>query len=118
MTIKTEKKYNAAILWYNMGVELEDAGKFEDAIISYDKALELDPNDTDTWCSKGNALASLQRFRLAIKSYDQAIKIDPGNNAALNNKSYALHKIGDTLYKEGKKKEAELYFKKARNILR
>ena len=117
MTTTKEKKHNTSILWYGLGVELEESGKFEEAIESYDKAIELDPNDTDTWCSRGNALASLQLFQEAIKSYNRAIEIDPGNQWALNNKAHTLYQIGNALRQKGETKEANLYFQKARNIL-
>jgi tetratricopeptide (TPR) repeat protein len=36
---------NSANTWYNRGLDLEKIGKYEEAIQSYDKALELDPNN-------------------------------------------------------------------------
>lgn len=116
MTITKEKKYNASILWYNLGVELEESGRFEDAIASYDKAIELDPRDANTWCSRGNALASLNQFHAAIKSYNEAMRIEPGNSIALNNKANTLCKIGQALAKQGKTKESKLYFQQSRKL--
>lgn len=118
MTITKEKKYNTSILWYSLGVELEESGKFEEAIESYDKAIELDPNDTDTWCSRGNALASLEQFYAAIKSYDIAIKLNRQNSSARQGKAYSWHRIGEISSQEGKVQEAALCFRKSRNSLK
>ena len=35
------------------GVALENLGKYDEAIIMYDHALKLNPNDAGTYCNKG-----------------------------------------------------------------
>ena len=50
-------------------------GKFQDAIEYYDKALKINPKDSDSLISKGYALSDLKNYDEAIKYYDKALKI-------------------------------------------
>jgi tetratricopeptide (TPR) repeat protein len=45
----------------------------EDAIASFDKALELKPDLHEAWNNRGNALNDLGRWEEAIASYDKAL---------------------------------------------
>ena len=38
-------KKKDAVAWNNKGLALADLGRYEEAIICYDKALEIDPED-------------------------------------------------------------------------
>ncbi|MDR0895328.1 MAG: tetratricopeptide repeat protein [Prevotellaceae bacterium] len=80
MEIKTAK---TAKEWIEEGDKLYDVQKYEEGIICYDKALELDPQNDLTWNSKGNALRSLGRYEDAITCYDKAIELNPKNDALL-----------------------------------
>ncbi len=41
---------------YNKGIALYKLGKYQEAITSYDKAIEIDPNYAKAWHNKGLAL--------------------------------------------------------------
>ncbi|BDA65900.1 hypothetical protein CAL7716_000660 [Calothrix sp. PCC 7716] len=49
---------------------LGQLGRFEEAIASYDKAVEIKPDFYEAWNNRGNALRNLERFEEAIISYD------------------------------------------------
>ena len=83
--------------WYEIGNENAKNGNNEDALIAYDKALELDPNHVRTWNNKGIILARLKRFEDAIECYDKAIEIDPEYANAWYNKANALRNFGQYL---------------------
>jgi hypothetical protein len=51
-----------SIVWYNKGVALAGEKKHEEAIQAFDKALELDLSDFDTWRAKVDALQALGRY--------------------------------------------------------
>ena len=51
--------------------------KFNEAMKSYDKAIEINSRDSDAWYNKGITLAKLGKFDEAIKAYDKATEINP-----------------------------------------
>ena len=75
------------------GKRLYDAGKHEEAVASFDKAIEIKPEFVDVWNSKGDALLSLKKYEEAIASYDKAIEIDTKNALAWRKKAFALRKL-------------------------
>lgn len=83
--------------WYSTGNERAKDGDNEDALIAYDKALELDPNHVSAWNNKGIVLYRLKRFEEAIVCYDKAIEIDPKYANAWYNKANAMRNFGQSL---------------------
>lgn len=83
--------------WYSAGNERAKDGDNEDALIAYDKALELDPNHVSAWNNKGIVLSRLKRFEEAIDCYDRAIEIDPKYANAWYNKANAIRNFGQSL---------------------
>ncbi|MDR3783147.1 MAG: tetratricopeptide repeat protein [Candidatus Nitrosotalea sp.] len=83
--------------WYSIGNERAKEGDSEDALIAYDKALELDPNHVSAWNNKGIVLYRLKRFEEAIICYDKAIEIEPQYANAWYNKANALRNFGQSL---------------------
>ncbi|MFZ0183734.1 MAG: tetratricopeptide repeat protein [Nitrosotalea sp.] len=83
--------------WYNVGNEQAKDGNNDDALIAYDKALELDPNHVSTWNNKGIVLSRLKRFEEAITCYDKAIEISPEYANAWFNKANALRNFAQSL---------------------
>jgi len=95
--------------WRNKGGALYFLGKYEEAIKCYDKAIEIDPNNSVVWNNKGLALYFLGKYDEAIKCYDKAIEIDPNDADVWNNK-------GDSLDSLGKYEEAITSYDKAIEI--
>ena len=60
--------------WNEQGIKLCYLGKFEEAIASYDRALEIKPDKHEAWYNRGIALHNLGRFEQAIVSYGQVLK--------------------------------------------
>lgn len=83
--------------WYGMGNARAKEGDNEDALIAYDKALEVDPNHVSAWNNKGIILSRLERFEEAIECYDKAIEIEPQYANAWYNKANALRNFGQSL---------------------
>ena len=77
----------------NLGNAFKDLKRYEDAIASYNKAIEIDINYAEIHNNKGNALKSLERYDEAIESYDKAIKIKSDYAFAYNNKGNALKNL-------------------------
>ena len=88
---------------------LLSAERYEDAVASCDKALELNPDDDLAYFFQGNALYYLSRYDDAIASYDKALEIKPDHYQA-------LYKRGNALYNLGRYSEAIASYDKALEI--
>jgi hypothetical protein len=60
---------------YNRGMVLAESGLYEEAIASFDRAIEAKPDFFAAWASKGDALLSVDRPEEAIASFDRAIEL-------------------------------------------
>lgn len=56
--------------YFNQGLELDSQGRYEEAIVYYDKALELDPQDRNSLVYKGLALFHLDKYEEAVSWYE------------------------------------------------
>lgn len=83
--------------WFSAGNDSAKQGNNEDALIAYDKALEIDPNHTSAWNNKGIVLSRLKRYEEAIACYDKAIELDPKYANAWYNKANALRNFAQHL---------------------
>jgi len=70
--------------------DLAFQGNYEEAIKTYDKAIEINPQDSDAWYNKGLCLAHLGKYKESVESLDKAIEIDPHNSQALSLKESIL----------------------------
>ena len=73
-----------------LGLLAFDASKPDEALIAFDKAIELDPQLAEAWNNKGNALDVQGKHDEAIKAYDEALRLDPNYVMAWTNKGVAL----------------------------
>ncbi|MGJ5673865.1 MAG: tetratricopeptide repeat protein [Nostochopsis sp.] len=69
-------------------------GRNQEAIASYDKALEIKPDDHQAWLNRGVALRYLGRNQEAIASWDKALEIKPDDHQAWLNRGVALRYLG------------------------
>ncbi len=80
--------------WFDLASCHVELKNFEAAVDCYDKALEIDPQDTFAWFYKGLALDNLGRYEAAIDCYDKALVIDPQDTFAWSFKGCALDNLG------------------------
>lgn len=73
--------------------ELLDQEHYEEAIVAYNRATQLNPNNADAYHNKGIALSELGRYEEAIVTYEQAIQIDPTYVLVYNDKGKALNEL-------------------------
>jgi tetratricopeptide (TPR) repeat protein len=78
----------------NKGTSLEKVGRFDEAIVCYDKALDINSHIVETWFNKGNSLVSLGHFDEALKCHEKALEINPRHQFGWTNKAVALHALG------------------------
>jgi len=74
----------------NLGAELEDDGKIDEAISHYCKAVQLNPNYFEALYNVGHVLAGQGRLDEAIENFRKAIQINPYYIKALNDLGVAL----------------------------
>lgn len=66
----------------------------EDAIASYDRAIELNSKIEKVWFNRGIALANLKRYQDAIASFNEALRINPNNAKARENRDLLQQQVG------------------------
>ena len=67
------------------GKRLHDAGNYEEAVASFDKAIEIKPKFADLWKSKGDALRWLKRYHKLYRD-DNDVIINRSNLDWMNGK--------------------------------
>jgi tetratricopeptide (TPR) repeat protein len=72
----------SAAEWTAQGQEQADAGRFEEAIASYQQALALDPNFADAHLKLAGGYLLRQDYAQAIEHYQRVIGLDPANGRA------------------------------------
>ncbi|MEQ9373454.1 MAG: tetratricopeptide repeat protein [Coleofasciculus chthonoplastes F3-SA18-01] len=80
--------------WFNQGYQQAMAGDLVDAIVCWEKALDIAPDSHAAWYNRGLALFKLGRLEEAIASYDNALQFKPDDPEAWNNRGIALRKLG------------------------
>jgi tetratricopeptide (TPR) repeat protein len=80
--------------WWNQGYQQAMAGDWVDAIVCWEKALDIAPDSYIAWHARGIALDELGRFEEAIASYDNALQFKPDYPEAWNNRGFALDELG------------------------
>jgi tetratricopeptide (TPR) repeat protein len=80
--------------------------RYEDALNSFEKASQLNPNLSEAWIGKARALRQLKRYEEAIAANDQAIQIQPMNPWSWFERAYALLNLKQY-------REAITYYEKA-----
>jgi tetratricopeptide (TPR) repeat protein len=84
--------------WFNKGMNLSDQSKYRDALVAFDKAIELNPQYADAWRIKGALLNCLGKYDESLKAWNKVIEIDPQDAVAWTNKGFSLY--GKSEYEE------------------
>jgi tetratricopeptide (TPR) repeat protein len=71
----------------SLGTTLLKQGRGEEALKTFDKAVQLRPDSSGLWVDLGDALQKLERPEEALLSFQHALKLDPGNAAAADRAS-------------------------------
>lgn len=87
-TLISEEKTTAND-WVNKGKDLDNQGKYAEAIAAYNEAIRINPQYEDAWngleaasVRNGEALLANEQGLLAARSCDDAIRINPDNERA------------------------------------
>lgn len=92
--------------WIALGNAQMDAQRFADAIIAYQRALDLDPKNVDVRVDMGTCYRAVGQPEKAIEEYKKASKIDPRHAMAQMNAGVVY------AYDLGKRPEATKAFER------
>lgn len=93
---KANKEEQNASYWLQVGLDLENQSKYDEAVQAYNKAINLNEYDADAWYLKGVALGMKDKYEEALQAFDQAIEIDPQYTYAWSGKAMILNALGRT----------------------
>lgn len=65
--------------WLAQGSCLTNLKRYEQALASFNEAVELDPNSANGWLGRGLALCRLERYEQALVSLEKVIELDLNN---------------------------------------
>ena len=92
------QKLEQMTVWdYNRrGIRSYDLGEYENAILSYEKAINLKPDYAIAYYNRGCVNTKLGESERAIADYSKAIELKPDLAEAYNNRGYTYKKIGES----------------------
>jgi serine/threonine protein kinase len=82
--------------------------KHDEALVAFEQAIRLDPNDALAYYNKGVALNELKRYEEALAAFEQAIRLDPNENTTYTNKGAALTRFSSLYYELGHERAIRL----------
>ena len=90
--------------YFNRAAQASGSAQYEEAIANYDKAIELDPQDSETYERRAVAKIQLGRDQEAIDDYNKMIELNPC--------AYSYDKLGKALLRLGRPQQAFAFFGK------
>lgn len=79
------------------GMALVEGEHYQQAMVAFDKAIEVAPKNAMAWFCKGTLHSSLRQYEPAIPCYAKAAKLDPQRaHVALFNMARAYQELGQT----------------------
>ncbi|HKS36204.1 MAG TPA: tetratricopeptide repeat protein [Verrucomicrobiae bacterium] len=88
----TEHRSEVSVL-LGKGQSLVNLGQIEEAIECFNKAIALDPKNSDVFVKKGLAMERMQKMEEAIESYDRAIALNDSFTLAYLYKGAVCNKL-------------------------
>jgi protein O-GlcNAc transferase len=79
--------------YFDRGNALQDLGRYEAAIASYDQLLYLKPNSAGALVNRSNALRALRQLDRALEDVDAALSLRPAFAEALNSRGNLLRDL-------------------------
>jgi len=91
-----ERKLGAKfLLSYFHGLALARAAKPEEALTAFQRAVQLDPNNSEAHANLGKTQLTLGRAKEAIPELLEALRLEPGSSQAKRLLSQAYRRAGD-----------------------
>lgn len=77
--------------WIAAGVEKCRAGKFEEGVAAFDKALAQSPNHLEGLANRARALSRVGRLEDSLADFEQLVALQPANAQFVGDMAVALH---------------------------
>jgi len=90
-----ESSSNSAADLYAKGEEYYDAGEYKEAVIQYNRAIKIDPENHDYYNSRGVAYFEQGKYYYAISDFINAIRLKSNFARAHYNLAYSKFNLGD-----------------------
>lgn len=91
----TELKPDDYVVWYMRGNLLnKNLRNYENAILSYNRSLVINPNFADAWMGIGKALHEQTRYDAALAAFKRALQLDPNLAVAWILQGQTLNAVG------------------------
>ena len=78
---------------YKQANTLYELQRYQDALSTYTKAVNIRPDYAQGWNGQGKTLYELKKFQEALAAYDKAIQIEPDYLEAWSGRGFALNKL-------------------------
>jgi tetratricopeptide (TPR) repeat protein len=88
-------KSNTAKVYVARGTVLDGAGKHDEAIADFTRAIALDPHDQIAYSNRATVYMASGRFELAIVDLTEVIRAEPANGMAFYNRATAYERSGE-----------------------
>jgi tetratricopeptide (TPR) repeat protein len=88
-------EFLVAVLLNSRGITKKNRRDYAGAISDYDKAIELNPDYTRSYCNRGFAYGFLDKYTESLSDLDKAIKLDPGYVEAYTLRGITKDDMGD-----------------------
>jgi tetratricopeptide (TPR) repeat protein/tRNA A-37 threonylcarbamoyl transferase component Bud32 len=82
-----------AIELYNQGNTLIQLQRYQEALATYEKAIDIKPDYPQALYGQGKALFQLKKYQESLIAYDQAIQIQPNYLEAWTNRGFVLVRL-------------------------
>lgn len=76
-----------AVNYNDRGNALAGAGRYQEALANYARAIELDPGYSKAYSNRGTTYREMRRYAEALADYDRAIQVDPTYATAYYNRA-------------------------------
>jgi tetratricopeptide (TPR) repeat protein len=80
--------------YHNRGLAYASLGEYKNAILDYDRSLELNPELASAYLDRGVAYANLGNCARALDNYSEAIRLNPKNPWSFNNRASCYDQFG------------------------
>ncbi|HBL58181.1 MAG TPA: hypothetical protein DDZ80_06520 [Cyanobacteria bacterium UBA8803] len=87
--------------WFEQGRGLSQLGRFQDALKSYQLAVEANPNHERAWLARGLLQYELKEYAAALASFQEAVRIKPDFQLAVEQRDIAQDVVNDIQALEG-----------------